>query len=174
MLSRARTTIPGQRVQVASATNPGGEGNDWVMERWAPWLDDGYPNPAKPGEIIVYEVPNESSYSMNAKEMIDNVIKNRTPKTEDYQGWKNYETWAVALWFDNDEGLYDMRLETQQQFLDDAGGDKEEAGIQFADWIKDFVEENAPQLEGLYADLLQGAISDVYWYEIAKNWLDEE
>lgn len=51
MLSRARTTKPGQRVQVASATNPGGEGNDWVMERWAPWLDDGYPNPAEPGEI---------------------------------------------------------------------------------------------------------------------------
>ena len=51
LISRARTTVPGQRVQVASATNPGGEGNDWVMERWAPWIDDGYPNPAKPGEV---------------------------------------------------------------------------------------------------------------------------
>lgn len=23
-----------------------------------------------------------------------------------YNGWKNYATWNVALWFGNDEGLY--------------------------------------------------------------------
>jgi len=51
LLSRARTTRPGQRVRVVAGTNPGGEGNDWVMERWAAWLDEGYPNPAEPGEL---------------------------------------------------------------------------------------------------------------------------
>ena len=25
-----------------------------------------------------------------------------------YNGWKNYETWNVALWLQNDEGLYNM------------------------------------------------------------------
>lgn len=51
MISRARTTLPNQRVRIISCTNPGNEGNDWVMERWAPWLDEGYPNPAEPGEL---------------------------------------------------------------------------------------------------------------------------
>lgn len=51
MLSRIRTTAEGQRVRVISCTNPGDTGNDWVMERWAAWLDEGYPNPAKAGEV---------------------------------------------------------------------------------------------------------------------------
>jgi hypothetical protein len=25
-----------------------------------------------------------------------------------YNGWKNYETWNVALWLGNDEGLYNL------------------------------------------------------------------
>ena len=55
LLSRARTTTRGQRVRIVGCTNPGGEGNDWVMERWAAWLDEGHRNPAQAGELRWYK-----------------------------------------------------------------------------------------------------------------------
>jgi len=37
-----------------------------------------------------------------------------------YNGWQNYETWNVALWVQNDEGLYHLALRCRdyKQFRD--------------------------------------------------------
>ena len=35
--------------------------------------------------------------------------------TQKYNGWKNYQTWNVALWFGNDEGLYRAYIEAREQ-----------------------------------------------------------
>ena len=32
-------------------------------------------------------------------------------KNTTHNGWSNYQTWNVALWINNDEGLYSMALE---------------------------------------------------------------
>ncbi|MFA5158672.1 MAG: terminase family protein [Patescibacteria group bacterium] len=50
-----RTTTPGQRCRVICAGNPPTDENGrWVIQYWAPWLDDKHPNPALPGEIRWY------------------------------------------------------------------------------------------------------------------------
>ena len=38
----------------------------------------------------------------------------------EYNGWENYETWNVALWINNDQGLYDIAMEAgnYQDFVD--------------------------------------------------------
>ena len=37
-----------------------------------------------------------------------------------YNGWTNYETWNVALWMQNDEGLYNLAAEAgnYEDFVD--------------------------------------------------------
>ena len=95
-----------------------------------------------------------------------------TDKT--YNGWKNYETWNVALWIDNEQGSQEYWREQAEEILK-ASHDKDEAKTDLAAVLKDEVEENNPieTGHGMYSDILSAALSDVDWYEIASNWIDE-
>jgi len=95
-----------------------------------------------------------------------------------YQGWKNYETWLVALWLDNDEYSYNYWRERTQEIWEGATADKpfsrrDRAMLELSDTLKDEVEDAAPELEGIFLDLLNAALSEVDWREIADHWLDE-
>ena len=47
-----RTDKPGQRTRIVLGSNPPLDTvGDWLVEYFAPWLDDAHPNPAEPGEL---------------------------------------------------------------------------------------------------------------------------
>lgn len=96
---------------------------------------------------------------------------------EKYNGWTNYETWAVNLWIGNEEGAY---LHWQEQALaakalpEDSAWGNRTASITLQNKLKREITEEAPDLGcTLYADLLTAALSSVNWTEIADALLEE-
>jgi len=85
-----------------------------------------------------------------------------------YQGWANYQTWAVNLWYNNDEGLQDMCLEIARN-----GNRTDHARSHTADALKEYAETMNP-LEGetsMFSDLMTSALGTVDWFEIADGFL---
>lgn len=95
-----------------------------------------------------------------------------------YNGWRNYETWAVKLWMDNEEGSQRYWAVRTSDAWDEAEADgtftrKERAVLDLADDLKAEHEETLPDLDGFAADLLNAAFGEVDWHEIAENLLDD-
>lgn len=90
-----------------------------------------------------------------------------------YQGWTNYETWAVKLWIDNDYGAYQYWQEQTANVLDDYDEDGDNAWTELAGHLQDYHEENAPGCDGVYADLMTSALDEVNWDEIAKSMIED-
>lgn len=110
--------------------------------------------------------------------------------SDGYNGWKNYETWAVALWIDNDQGAQEMFIERARELFNDAydalSDEMDIAGKastardnsrgDLADEIKTWVNDpdlgGMPELpNGLYSGLLQAAVDSVDFYELADHYL---
>ena len=99
-----------------------------------------------------------------------------------YNGWTNYETWAAALWIDNDEGsqrywhaaaqevannptyeneFMDRRGRVAHQLCHQLYLEFEEQGNS---WMSDQI--------SFFADIFNKALGQVEWYEIAEHLLD--
>ena len=94
-------------------------------------------------------------------------------------GWRNYETWLFKLWLDNEEPLYLEWRERTRATWEDAEPTtywtrRQSATFKLADELKDFAEENTPDLGAcVWSDLLASALAEIDWQEIAENMLSE-
>jgi hypothetical protein len=104
-----------------------------------------------------------------------------------YNGWTNYETWAVNLWLDNEQGSQEYLQEQAQAAWDSASlycaqvtdgiwTVEQAATFTLADSLKDWHEEMASDITGIagvFADLIGAALGAVNWQEIAEHLIAE-
>ena len=87
-----------------------------------------------------------------------------------YNGWTNYQTWNVKTWLDNEVGSYEMAREIARN------SNGESSPRQYvADNLKELI-DGANPIAGeasMFTDILQAALDDVDWYEIADAYLEE-
>lgn len=103
--------------------------------------------------------------------------------TETYQGYANYETFAIKLWLDNDREEYDYwrDVATEPVGNDESGFSRTQEGA-LADALKEHFEnmweENVVLYfvspAGLYRDLMSHALARVNWLEIARELIEEQ
>src|SRR4051794_7859283 len=90
---------------------------------------------------------------------------------EEYNGWSNYETWCVHLWLTNEEGSYRYWKEEAERHRKE---DRESERSNLAEQIRSELDEAAPtEKASVFSDLVNAALSEVDWHEIADAFLEE-
>ena len=80
-----------------------------------------------------------------------------------YNGWTNYETWSVKLWMDNDNNCYWEEIAKDYKDV-----------LALARRIREEIEEANPLTEpNMYSQLLNSALEEVNWEEIAESLLED-
>lgn len=116
----------------------------WLREKLT-WEDMLRPE----GEELSVVVPGARGYP-------DGFMKEQT--MAEYQGWANWATWNVALWFGNDEGLYRAAVrEAQSRDGFDADGAEE--------FVLELLPDGTPDFNGD-----PSKYDEVNWQEIADDF----
>ncbi len=94
-----------------------------------------------------------------------------------YNGWSNYETWAVNLWISNEEGSYRYWTDrTRELVAECADEDANRSALsRLAEELKESIHEAcAIDKASLASDLMNAALGEVDWCEIARSMIDDE
>jgi len=98
----------------------------------------------------------------------------------EYNGWTNYETWLAGLWLDNDQGSYEYWQEQAQEVTETAKPEYDWETVEtarvkvLAEMLESSIDDQAGELmpeAGLFSDLLNAALSEINWREIAEHYL---
>jgi hypothetical protein len=94
-----------------------------------------------------------------------------------YQGYKNYETFTIAVTLENDEGSYTYWRERAEEIKQETENTGEEVNLSFAiadeieSQFREMAEEaNVPEPFGT---LLNSALDEVKWDEVAGSLLSD-
>ena len=88
--------------------------------------------------------------------------------SDGYNGWTNYETWNVALWW-GENGMSGYWIGEAEEMLE--ADDSDDVAMQLADRMKSETINEMPEVTGMYADLLKAALDEVNWREIAEHYV---
>lgn len=89
---------------------------------------------------------------------------------ENYNGYTNRPTWAVALHYDNDRAKYDARMAVLCDAVE-SGKTKEETVEILEEFLTDSIYESMEGIDGLLYDLID--VSQINFREIAESYVDE-
>ena len=89
----------------------------------------------------------------------------------EYNGWTNWETWNANLWIENDWRLGESYALQAGDLL--GSYDEDEAIERLSGRIESDFDELMPEVSGFFADMLNGAMREVNWREIAGHYVRE-
>jgi hypothetical protein len=79
-----------------------------------------------------------------------------------YDGWKNWETWNVALWCDNEAGIYHDRMRA-----------KPRTAKEVEKFVREYFPAGTPDIENAETDPYNHDEVHVDWQEIADHWSED-
>lgn len=88
-----------------------------------------------------------------------------------YNGFTNYETWCFSLYHEDffDEQARDIYQQAEE---DRTFSKKQNAAIALAEIMEETVFEFAPEVDGMYHDILFANLESINFYQVAEITID--